>query len=99
MCASKRKSSQNNSVLFLSHSGEGYGEADGMGIERLGTDAAAVGPDDCLRHRKAHSRAARLRVAAGVCTIEAIEQALQIALRHRIYRVTHLQGHPAARAS
>lgn len=69
-----------------------------MGIERLGTDAAAVGLDDRLHHRKTHSRAARLRVAAGVRTIEAIEQALQITLRHRIYRVTHLQSHPAARA-
>lgn len=70
-----------------------------MSIERLGADAAAVCLDDRLRHRKAHSRTARLRVAAGVRTIKAIEQALQITLRHRIYRVTHLQGHPAAQSS
>ena len=44
-----------------------------LGIERLGADAATVSLDDRLRHRKAHSRAARLRVAAGVRTIEAIE--------------------------
>lgn len=51
-----------------------------MSVESLGADVSVVRLDNRLRHRKAYTGPACLRVAAGIRTIKAIEKAIQIAL-------------------
>ena len=65
---------------------EGYLAA---GVVGRSADGAAVRVHYALGHRKAHARAARLRVAAAVGALKALEQLVQVALRQAVDGVCH----------
>lgn len=51
---------------------------------------------DGAHHRKAHAAATRLRTAGRVIAVKALEQLVQVALRHMLYFIGNPQLHLAA---